>query len=92
LALQVICDASPGAESVTATYQVSNDGSPISTLWVDSSVAPNLGAITAANVPQSTVARSASTDPMGAFGRVKVACTTQVGVLVRVVVCGRVDV
>ena len=90
--IQAIVDATPAGETVTVTYQVSNDGSPIAALWTDSSVAPAPAPATSADVPKSAMARSSSTDPMGSFGRVKVTCTTNNGVAVRVIATGRTDV
>lgn len=90
--LQVIVDAVAAADTVTVQHQVSNDGSPTSGLWTNTSAAPTVSPTSVTDVPKASMARTASTDTMGAFGRVQVSCTTTNGVAVRVIACGRTDV
>ncbi|MBI5517091.1 MAG: hypothetical protein HY909_25150 [Deltaproteobacteria bacterium] len=92
LALQAIVEATPGATTVTAQYQTSNRASPLVAEW---SNPPNFTAAqpspaSASDVPKAALTGSSLLDPMGSEGRVAVSCSAQTGVLVRVLVCGRV--
>lgn len=92
ITLQVIVDATGGSDTITATLQVSNDGAPIDALWSTTSVAPAAAPASTTDVPKSAVGRTASTDPLGAFARVKVTCSNFNGTAVRVIACGHTDI
>lgn len=88
--LQAIVDATPGAATVTAQYQTSNDGGPVANVWHDPGNFPASPApASSADVPKSAMTRNASTDPLANRGRVAVSTSAQNGVMVRVIVCGR---
>ena len=87
--VQAIVDSTPGAATVTASYQASNDGAPNTGIWVSlpNTAAPAPSSV--GDVPKAAMARNTNTDALGARGRIAVSTSAQNGVAVRVIVCGR---
>lgn len=90
--LQVVVDSVSASDTVTGLLQVSNDGAPIDAVWTSTSVSVGVTPGSASDVPKSNIGRTSSTDPLGAFGRVKVTTSSTNGVAVRIIACGRSDV
>ncbi|MBI5517092.1 MAG: hypothetical protein HY909_25155 [Deltaproteobacteria bacterium] len=93
LVFQAIVESTPAAETVTVQYQTSNDGGPLAALWSDvSGFTVTVSPSSATDVPKAAFDRNASSDAMGAQGRGTISCTTNNGVAVRLIACGRIDV
>ena len=89
--IQAIVDATPGAATVTATFQSSNDGAPNTSVWTS---LPNTAApspASASDVPKAAMATSTKSNVSGMRGRVAVTTSAQNGVAVRVIACGRTN-
>lgn len=92
VALQAIVDATPGAATITAQYQSSNDGAPNTSVWQSSANFPAASPSPAStsDVPKAAMTSSQLGSNLGVRGRVAVSTSAQNGVSVRVIACGRV--
>ncbi len=89
--IQAIVDAAPGAATITAQFQSSNEGAPNSSVWLNPTNFPAAQPAPsgASDVPKAAMTRNRLDDNMGMRGRVAVSTSAQNGVAVRVIACGR---